>query len=247
MFAGNPAASWFHTTTGYLGAGPHTATSGPIPSDAPSLPDPVLTPPLSKMLDLRASCRRFSPEPLAIAHLGALLHAGYGVIGKADVNDLEFDHRPVPSAGALYPLHIFVLVRAVAGAKLGTYHYDPSTHQLTPVGARPDDATIATMFLAQPYVATASAIIVMAAEMGKTLERYADRGYRYVLFEAGHVAQNIALCAAGTGVGNLELGGFLDGQLASVLQIDDAAVVPLYAAAVGYPGREDPAATRAAE
>ena len=63
MFPGNPSAGWFHTATGYAVAGPLAATDGPIPSDAPSLPDPALPPSLSKMLDLRVSCRRFSPEP----------------------------------------------------------------------------------------------------------------------------------------------------------------------------------------
>ncbi len=153
----------------------------------------------------------------------------------------------MPSAGACYPLHIFVLVRTVAGADRGTYRYEPDGHQLIPVGVRPGDTTTAMLFLDQPYVSTASAIIVIAAELGKTLERYADRGYRYVLFEAGHVAQNIALCAAATGVGTLQIGGFLDGHLAAVLQIDGAAVVPLYAAAVGYPGSEDAAVVRCIE
>lgn len=247
MSCGSPSAWWFHTATCYPGAGSLPAAGGAVPSHAPPLPEPTLPPSLRKMLDLRVSCRRFSPEPLAIAHLGALLHAGYGVLGKAAANGVEFDHRPVPSAGACYPLHIFVLVRTVAGADRGAYRYDPDAHRLTPMGARPDDATTAILFLDQPYVASASAIIVMAAEMGKTLERYADRGYRYVLFEAGHVGQNIALCAAATGLGNLEIGGFLDGQLAAVLQIGGPVVVPLYAAAVGYPGSEDPWETRSVE
>jgi SagB-type dehydrogenase family enzyme len=202
---------------------------------------------LKKLLKQRVSCRRFSSEPLALAHLGALLHAGYGVIGRAVVNGRKFDHRPVPSAGALYPMHIFVLVRAVAGADMGTYRYDPAARRLTPVGARPADATIAAIFLDQPYVSTASAIIVAAAELGRPLERYADRGYRYVLFEAGHVAQNIAVCAAATGVGNLQIGGFLDDHLTTVLRIDGRTTVPLYAAAVGYPGSEDPAVVRCTE
>lgn len=246
MFDSYAAASWFHTATNYAGAERVATQSGPVPTKAPPLPADALPSPLSKMIDLRFSCRRFAQEPLAIAHLGALLHAGYGVIGKAVVNGVEFNRRPVPSAGARYPLHLFVLARAVAGADLGTYCYDPVSSRLDPVGARPDDTAIAKIFLDQPYVATASAIIVMAAEMGRTLERYQDRGYRYTLFEAGHVAQNIALCAAAIGVGNLEIGGFLDEDLGAVLQIDNR-IDAVYAAAVGYPGSNDPGIARTVE
>lgn len=238
---------WFHAATALSAAGQLPAGGGQIPSDALPLPARDLPPSLSKMFDQRVSCRKFSPKPLAAEDLGALLHSGYGVVGKAVLNELEFDHRPVPSAGASYSMQIFVLVRSVAGAKVGTYRYDPPTRRLAPVGARPDDAVIAEMFLGQRYVATASAIIVIASELGKILPRYGNRGYRYALFEAGHVAQNIALCAAATGVGNLQTGGFLDSHLVSLLQIDPAAVVPLYAAAVGYPASQDPAVVRSPE
>jgi SagB-type dehydrogenase family enzyme len=248
MSAANSSVWWFHAAAGYYPAAGQLRVGGrSMPSDALSLPASDLPPSLAKMFSKRVSCRKFSVKHLTADDLGAMLHSGYGVLGKAVVNDVEFDHRPVPSAGATYSMQIFVLVRSVAGAEAGTYRYDPPTRRLNPVGARPDDAVIAEIFLGQRYVASASAIIVIASELGKALQRYGDRGYRYALFEAGHVAQNIALCAAATGVGNLQTGGFLDSHLASLLQIDPAAVVPLYAAAVGYPASEDPIVVRSLE
>jgi SagB-type dehydrogenase family enzyme len=236
----------FHAATSYAGMVQQTfsvATS----SEVVELPDAVVPESLDKAIRARASCRRFCPDPLAISDLAALLHSSYGVVGTATVNGFDFDHRPVPSAGARYPLHLFVLARSVDGLGAGAYRFDPSNRTLNPTGLRPDDPAIATVFMGQSYVATASAIIVIAADVGKTLERYADRGYRYVLFEAGHVAQNIALCAAMSGVGTLEIGGFLDEDLAVVLGLDGPWTVALYAAAVGYLASDDPAVTRSVE
>lgn len=238
------SSAWeFHAATSYAGIAQRTI-GGASPAEVVQLPEAVVPESLAGALGRRASCRRFCPDPLAMSDLAALLHTGYGVFGRASVSGFDFDQRPVPSAGARYPLHLFVLARSVEGLGAGAYHYDPSHRTLNLTGLRPDDAAVASLFLGQSYVATASAIIVIAADVEKTLERYADRGYRYVLFEAGHVAQNIALCAALTGVGNLEIGGFLDEDLAVVLGLDGAWTVALYAAAVGYQATDDPAMTR---
>jgi SagB-type dehydrogenase family enzyme len=238
------SSAWdFHAATSY--AGPAFAPlREATPDEVIQLPEVTLPESLGAAFDRRASCRRFCPDPLAIGDLAAILDAAYGIVGRANVNGLDFDHRPVPSAGARYPLHLHVLARGVEALPAGAYRYDPSDRTLGPTGPRPDDAAMATLFLGQTYVATANAIIVTVADVGETIDRYADRGYRYVLFEAGHVAQNIALCAASLGVGTLEIGGFLDEALAVALDLDGAWRVALYAAAVGYPASDDPAIMR---
>jgi SagB-type dehydrogenase family enzyme len=172
-----------------------------------------------------------------------MLHTGYGVLGDARAGGTMFKHRPVPSAGARYPLDLYVLARSLEGTDPGAYRYEAERGELVPVGSRPDDGAIAEIFIDQPYVASASAILMITAQLALTFERYGDRGYRYVLFEAGHVAQNIALCAAASGIGNLEIGGFLDDRVSELLGLSNSDV-PLYGAAVGYPQSSDPAVTR---
>ena len=128
----------------------------------------------------------------------------------------------------------------VAGLAPGAYRFDAAQAVLNPVGQRPDDTAVAHIFFEQPYVANASAILIFTAQLEPSLGRYADRGYRYVAFEVGHAAQNVALCAAALGLGNLQIGGFLDGALSSLLSIEPGGPLPMYAVAVGLPDGSDP-------
>lgn len=196
------------------------------------LPSAATPQTLKDILVARESCRRFSEGPLSTEHLAALLHCGYGIIGQAVMGDLEFPHRPVPSAGAAYPLHLYALCRSVEGIDQRIFYYEPDS-VLRPVNARPSDNAISRLFLDQVYVGAAAAIIVIAAEWDKTMRRYLDRGYRYVMFEVGHVAQNIALCAAALHLGCLSTGGFEDLELAAMLGIPGQQIGPVYALAVG--------------
>jgi SagB-type dehydrogenase family enzyme len=79
------------------------------------------------------------------------------------------------------------------------------------------------------------------------MHRYFDRGYRYVLFEVGHVGQNIALCATTLGLGCLSTGGFDDSELAILLGLSGQEVAPLYALAVGPKAGTGPEETRTPE
>ena len=63
--------------------------------------------------------------------------------------------------------------------------------------------------------AAAGVLAVVTARLDATLVRYGDRGYRYVLLEAGHVGQNLDLASSALGLGALDLGGFLDRMLAA--------------------------------
>jgi len=203
------------------------------------LPDRVpLSLALDDALEQRASCRRFADEPLALNAVSTLLGAGYGCGPKVSVEGTEFASRPVPSAGAKYPLQLHLLIRSVSGLPPGAYRYVPEEHRLSPSGPGVASAALAELFLGQPYLIPAAAVVVLAGSLEKTAARYGDRAYRYVLFEAGHVAQNLSLAAAALEMGCLNLGGFLDDGLANVLRLD-AGVAPLYGLALGKPAGSD--------
>jgi SagB-type dehydrogenase family enzyme len=206
-----------------------------LSAETVALPAPTL--PAGSLADAiagRTSCRRFLAEPIALAQLGDLLHAGYGVLGTIDLWG-EFCERPVPSGGGLYPLELYVLSQRVDELAGGAYHYVPLTHALEVV--RPDplpSLLTAEMFLGQPYLSAAAAVLVLTAVVERSLWKYEDRGYRYLLLEAGHAAQNVNLSATALGLGSLNLGGFFDEDVAALLRLDDDEV-PLYAVAVGPP------------
>lgn len=203
---------------------------------APELPSK----PLAGLLSGRSSTRRFAKEPLPVADLSALLYSAYGVRAVVELAG-EFCERPVPSGGGLYPLELYLIAQNTADLAQGVYHFVPLGHFLEVVREDPLPAMMtAEMFLGQPYLIDAAAIVVITGMLERSMWKYEDRGYRYILLEAGHVAQNLNLCAEGLALGSLNLGGFLDEDVASLLALDTDYEVPLYAVALGPAATGDP-------
>jgi len=249
-----PAAWTYHRTTSRWPHNMH-GLNDPTYETAPfkeylrsrtvALPEPA-TPAatLAEVLAARRSSRRFTGEALPLAALSTVLHAGYGVIGSVDLGS-EFLERPVPSGGGLYPLELYVLAQAVDGLDGGVYHYAPLGHLLEVVHDHPLPSLLTSeLFLGQPYLAHAGALVVVTAVLERSLWKYEDRGYRYVLLEAGHVAQNMSLVAAALGLGCLNLGGFFDADVAALLRVDPDEEPPLYGFAVGATDEPDRALRR---
>jgi SagB-type dehydrogenase family enzyme len=204
-------------------------------------PGPGLPSGLAAAIAARASCRRFREQPLVIQTLAALLQAAYGVTGTMVVdNGHEYLERTVPSAGGFYPLELYVLARNIEATAPGVYHYAPVTGYLELLnGTLPSQARLAQLFLGQPFLQNAAAVVVFTCRPDRTLAKYGDRGYRYALLEAGHAAQNINLGASALGLGVLNLGGFLDDEVAGLLGLERDIEFPVYAVALGQPAEGD--------
>jgi len=205
-----------------------------------ALPRPMLpTASIASAITSRVSCRQFASTPLPVQQLSNVLHAGYGVLSTIDLWG-EFCERTVPSGGGLYPLELNVLTQRIDGLDGGVYHYLPLLHALEVVRADPLPSLMtAEMFLGQPYLRDAAAVIVITAVTERSLWKYEDRGYRYILLEAGHVAQNINLCATADGLGCLNLGGFFDEDVSSLLRLNADQEIVLYGIAIGRPRTND--------
>jgi len=244
-----PVAWSFHrnTSVGMLQSSPEPLSESPqAPKEHPHapllrLPEPALPDvSLGSVLAGRASCRRFASDPLDLGRLATVLAAAYGVSGRFLVGRTELMERPVPSGGGLYPLELYVLASRVEGVTPGVHHYAPLLHGLEHiVDEAVPQQSIARLFLGQPYVGEAAAVVVLTAVLRRSLVKYRDRGYRYVLFEAGHVAQNLNLAATACDLGSCNLGGFFDDHVADLLDVDPDEEVPLYAVAVGVPAVAD--------
>lgn len=185
----------------------------------------------------RRSHRRFADRALSLDALGRLLHAGYGVVGAAPMPESEgrFLRRSVPSAGGLYPLELYPLLRDVETLADGVYHYAAPEAALERLrdGDWTEEAKQA--FYAWPYACGANAIVCIAAEFERTQSKYGPRGYRYVLLEAGHAAQNLCLAAAERGLASLCTGGYRDRRLNAMLGLDGSSAGVVYAVAIGHP------------
>jgi SagB-type dehydrogenase family enzyme len=206
------------------------------------LPVVPLPPPLAPRQELgeairgRFSCRRFTNEDVALQDAATILYWGYGKLGICHPFGTELVNRPVPSGGGLYPLEQYIIAQRIGGLAPGIYHYNVLGHFLECVdeGAMPTKM-LSDLFLCQPYVAQSAFVLVLTAVFERSLWKYRDRGYRYLLFEAGHVAQNFNLVATTLGLGSLNLGGFFDADVVGILKLDVEEEAPLYAVAFGKP------------
>jgi len=170
----------------------------------------------------RRSVRSFMDRELTLAQVSQILWAAQGI------TDRSSGHRSAPSAGATYPIDLFVVMKS------GIYRYLPANHQLEIVSENDKRKDLANAALGQSSIKEAPLNIVICAEYGRTSKRYGDRAPRYVHIEAGHIAQNIHLQAAAIGLGSVPVGAFRDQSVSSVLSLPDQ-LEPIYIIPVGYP------------
>jgi SagB-type dehydrogenase family enzyme len=184
----------------------------------------------------RVTGRAFDPRrPLAPAVLSRLLALAGGFTRPlTDAPEPGF-HRAAPSAGATHPIDVFPIVLRVAGLLPGAYRYAPHDHSLELRRQGRFGRALAAWTLHQPYVAHAGAILVLVGDLDRIRPRYGERGYRYMLLETGHIAQNVCLVGTSSGVGVLPIGGFVDIAVNRLLGLDGVGQMALYLVAVGVP------------
>ena len=197
-----------------------------------ALPEAALGGPLADAIAARRTVRRFSGGPVAIADLARLLRLMYGVTGKSAEGSPA---RAAPSAGARYPLELYVAALRVEGLARGVWHYAPEAHALERVRPDVDASALQAALLDEPAVADAALVLLVGAAFSRTSDKYGERGYRLVLLEAGHAAQNALLVATALGWGALPLGGFVDDALNALVMMDGVDENVVYALAFGLP------------
>jgi SagB-type dehydrogenase family enzyme len=212
---------------------PAGSSSSPSPQDRViELPGPSLSGlTVEQAIQARRSIRRYSDRPLSLEQLSQLAFAAQGITDRSGSRPL----RAAPSAGALYPIELYIAVHRVADVPPGLYHYRPESHVLETV--RPGDlqADLTTGCLGQSFVGKANAVFIMTAVFDRTTRRYGSRGERYVHMEAGHISQNLYLQAVSLGLGSVAVGAFRDEDLDRLLDLGSSPETCLYLHAVGVP------------
>jgi SagB-type dehydrogenase family enzyme len=152
---------------------------------------------------------------------------------KCDDPGFPRPFRTVPSAGAMYPLEIYFHNAHVEGLKAGLYHYNSAMNHVCILREGDESRGIGAAVVQPQIVHNASLIVFITAMFERTTYKYGDRGYRFVLLEAGHVAQNINLVVNGLGLGCVNLGGYFDRQIDDLLGLDGVTHSTIYMIAVG--------------
>lgn len=197
--------------------------------DRISLPDPRgfrgLT--VEEALASRRSVRDYANAALSMAAFSRLLHAAQGITEQRPA------FRAAPSAGALYPIEIYPVVHRVDGLASGIYHYAVQAHALEHLQSGDFRSQVTRAGLYQSFLGQAGVCFLFSAIFQRTRWKYRERAYRYVLLEAGHIAQNLYLAATSMGLGACAVGAFYDSQFNDLLGLDPKEEAVLYLISVG--------------
>ncbi len=190
---------------------------GELVNSEHNLPDPITDGEVSleRTITQRRSRRFFSGDALTIEQAGQMLWSAQGITGD------EGRLRASPSAGATYPLEVFIAVgdNTVEGLDAGIYLYRPQNHQLDMTAEGDARSNLAGAALNQHFIAAAPMVIIIAADYDRTASRYGERAERYVHMEVGHAGGNIYLQAEALNLGTVAVGAFNDSEVAEVINL----------------------------
>lgn len=174
----------------------------------------------------RRSVRYFSDKPLTLAEISQLLWSAQGITNTKE------GLRTAPSAGALYPLEVYVVAGKVENLETGIYKYKPQTHELIKIADGDKRTELYNAALQQSSIQTAPANLVFTAVYERTSRKYRERAERYVHIEIGHAAQNVYLQAVSLGLGTVTIGAFYDDKVKKAMHLSRDEE-PLYIMPVG--------------
>lgn len=180
---------------------------------------------LEHLLENRMSVRTFSDTPLALEDLSKLLNSC-----RVTNSDDGFERRSYPSAGARYPVEMYVMAFNVKGLDNGAYHYNIRRNRLELL-LRKDFGDIKEEVVS-PFLNNPAAAVVFTSVVPRAEIKYGCKAYPYSLIEAGHMGQNIALTGIKHGIGSCSIGGFVNDTVSRLLDLTQEEI-PLYVIGVG--------------
>jgi len=192
----------------------------------PNLPDIGL----SKCLLNRESRRNFKKKAISLEKVSNLLFYSVGIKKSKSLSHSRF----YPSAGARYPLEIYIFNTKNTSLKKAIYHYyvkDHSLEQLFDLSlfSSKDAFTVGN----QKWANNALMFVVITAVIKRTVIKYGEVGYKYALLEAGHAAQNISLLASALNISCCGIGGYYDEYFEGLLDINPDSEHITYILALG--------------
>jgi SagB-type dehydrogenase family enzyme len=179
----------------------------PPPNQAGSVP-------VEKAIAERRSIREYTDDSLSLEIVSQMMWASQG-------RTHDGWGRAAPSAGATYPLEIYLVANRVQGLKPGLYRYLVRSHGLETIQIQDLGKQLSEAALGQNMIQKAAFNIVIAADYERTTARYGSRGERYVHIEVGHVGQNIYLQSEALGLGTVAVGAFDDLKVKALLGIKE--------------------------
>jgi SagB-type dehydrogenase family enzyme len=183
----------------------------------------------------RRSVRSFdTSRPVRIEQVAKLLYYCSGITGQRSVGGgITLRVRAAPSGGGLYPIELYPCLLNIEGAANGIYHYNTREHSLELIKELEQSHPGLKPFSIYTPLDGPAAMFVMTAVFKRTTYKYSNRGYRLVLIEAGHIAQNIWLMATAMNLGAVGVFSFVDDEVNELLGVDGVNEAVIYVVSVG--------------
>lgn len=169
---------------------------------------------VEEALQKRRSIRDYKNEPLTLAEVSQLLWAAQGITNRKGF-------RTAPSAGALYPLEVYIVAGHVTDLPEGIYKYRPHGHELRLIVEGDKRGELSAAALGQECIRNGAAVIILSAVYERTTRKYGNRGIQYVHMEIGLAAQNVYLQAVSLNLGTVSVGAFYDEKVKKVIRMND--------------------------
>ena len=169
---------------------------------------------VERALAARRSIRNFLNSPLELQETSQLLWSAQGISNSRG-------YRTAPSAGALYPLEVYAAVGNVTDLEAGIYKYIIREHALLEKATGDRRQDICRAALHQSYISAAPVVLLLCTVNDRVLNKYGERGMRYVFMEVGHAAQNVCLQAVALGLGTTVIGAFRDSDVKAAAHMDE--------------------------
>lgn len=182
-----------------------------------------------QLLEQRRSLRKYASTTLTLDELAYLLWSTQGVQKITDTHTL----RTVPSAGSRHAFETYLLVTNVNGLTPGVYRYLALNHELAQVDISEGIINKVVEASRMKFIENAAVTFIWAAVTERMTWRYGDRGYRYLLLDAGHVCQNLYLSAESIACGTCAIDAFKDDEMNQLLYLNGEDQFVIYMASVG--------------
>jgi len=170
---------------------------------------------LETALKNRVTIREITGKDISIEKLNSLIWAAYANTHR----DGQIKMRTAPSAGATYPVEIYLAVERVEGLSNGIYRYDTKVEQLRLTAAGSYLGQICSISLDQDFIPLSNAAFIRVYNPARIENKYDRDSKKYALLECGHIAQNILLAATAMNLGAVPVGAFYENKMADILKL----------------------------
>jgi len=185
---------------------------------------------LHSLLYNRKSNREYLDVPISFTQLNEIIFYSTGIRNPSE--QLDKTQRFYPSAGARYPIEIYLISNNVQNLARGLYHYNVKQNELEILLNK--DLRIKSSRIFGDANWNNPNFIILTGVIGRTEVKYGINAYRFALIEAGHIGQNISLLSEKQNIGSCALGGFDNDELENLLDLTEEEI-PLYAFSLGKP------------